>query len=123
MAGRPPGRPRRAVEDAVESAEAAIALSPQDTQHRRDSATAGRQDGAGEQHWDVRPGRTGEQIGKDSKPIGLTRRQRIRSARGKTGVLHPIRRIGALSRGNLAGPRQIESVVNSNLANAQLGAH
>jgi hypothetical protein len=33
-------------------------------------------------------------------------------------MLHPIRRIGALSRGNLAGPRQIESVVNSNLANA-----
>jgi hypothetical protein len=33
-------------------------------------------------------------------------------------VLHPIRRIGALSRDNLAGPRQIESVVNSNLVNA-----
>jgi hypothetical protein len=28
-------------------------------------------------------------------------------------VLHPICRIGALIRGNLAGPRQIESVVNS----------
>jgi hypothetical protein len=33
-------------------------------------------------------------------------------------VLHPICRIGALSRGNLAGLRQIESVVNSNLVSA-----
>jgi hypothetical protein len=43
-------------------------LSPQDTQHRCDGAPAGRQDGAGEQHQGVRPGRTGEQIGKDSEP-------------------------------------------------------
>jgi hypothetical protein len=33
-------RPRRAVEDTVEGAEAAIALTPQDTQHRRDGAPA-----------------------------------------------------------------------------------
>jgi hypothetical protein len=55
---------------------------------------------------------------KDSEPIGETRRQRIRSAGGKKGVLHPICRIGALSRDNLAGLRQIESVVNSNLVYA-----
>jgi hypothetical protein len=49
-------------------------------------------------------------LGKRDLPIDEKRWQRI-----KTGVLHPIRRIGALSRGNLAGPRQIEPVVNSNL--------
>jgi hypothetical protein len=67
----------------------ALILGPQ--RRRRDGAPTGRQDGAGEQHQGVRPGRTGEQIGKDSKPIGETRRQRIGSARGKTGArLRPI---------------------------------
>ena len=73
---------------------------------RCDGAPAGRQDGASEQHQGVRPGRMGEQIGKDSEPIDETRRQRIRSAGGKTGArlavtwLRPQRRsqeIGAWS--------------------------
>jgi hypothetical protein len=34
---------------------------------------------------------------------------------GKSGVLHPICRIGALNRGNLAAMRQIESAVSSRL--------
>src|ERR1035437_1208749 len=43
-----PGRPLRAVEDTVESAEAAIAIPSQDAQRRRDGAPAWRQDDAGE---------------------------------------------------------------------------
>ena len=46
----------------MEGAEVGITLSPQDTQRRRDGAPAGRKDGAGEQEWNVRPSRTGEQI-------------------------------------------------------------
>ena len=39
------------------------------------------------------------------------------------GVLHPIRRIGALNRGNLATVRQIESAAASNLACASRNGH
>jgi hypothetical protein len=62
------GRPCRPVEDTVEGAKVGIAFAPQDAQRRRDGSPTRRQDDAGEQHQNVRPGRTREQIGKFHEP-------------------------------------------------------
>ena len=48
------------VEDTMEGAEGGITIAPQDAQCRRDGAPTRRQDDAGDQDEDVRPGRTGE---------------------------------------------------------------
>jgi hypothetical protein len=56
------GRTRRPVEDPMEGAEIRIAFAPKDTQRRCGGSSTGRQDGAGEQHQNVRPGRAREQI-------------------------------------------------------------
>lgn len=66
----------------------------------------------------IRPGGTREQIGEDCKPGHKTRRERIARAGKKTGVLHPIGRIGLLNRSNLVQLRQIESANRSILARA-----
>jgi hypothetical protein len=58
-----PGRPRRPIEDPMEGAEIGITFAPKDTQRRCDGSSTGCQDGAGEQHQNVRPGRACEQIG------------------------------------------------------------
>ena len=109
LARHGPGRPRRPVEDTVEGAKVGIVFAPEDAQRRRDGSPAWRQDDAGEQHQDVRPGRTGEQIREAHEPRQETFRQRRpRRAGEKMGVLHPIGRIGALNRGNIASVRQIE---------------
>jgi len=58
-------------------------------------------------------------VNRSAKP---TSRDRNRSAsgaqtnRGKNRVLHLIRRIGALNRGNIITPRQIESACSARLA-------
>ena len=101
-----PGRPRRAVEDTVESAEAGVVISSQDAQRRRDGAPAWRQDDAGDQQQDVRPGRARKQIGEPLQPEQQALRERIRRGEEKMGALHPIRRIDALNRGNRACARQ-----------------
>jgi hypothetical protein len=101
-----PGRPRRAVEDTVESAEAGVVISSQDAQRRRDGAPAWRQDDAGDQQQDVRPGRARKQIGEPLQPEQQALRERIRRGEEKMGALHPIRRIDALNRGNRAHARQ-----------------
>jgi hypothetical protein len=108
-----PRRPRCSVEDAVESAEIGIAISSQDAQRRRDGAPAGRQDDAGEQQEDIRPRRAREQIGEPCEPGQQAWRKRIRGDGQTMGVLHPMRRIDALNRGNLARVRQIESTISS----------
>src|SRR5215831_8897603 len=97
----------------MEGAEVGITISPQDTQRRRDGASAGRQDGAGEQQRNVHPGRAGEQVGETREPGKEAWRERIGGGAGwKTGVLHPRGRIAELIRGNLADVRQIESVIS-----------
>ncbi len=118
------GRPGCAIEDTMEGAEVGIAIPPQNTQRRRDGAPAGRQDDAGEQYQNVRPGRAREQIGEPREPGQESLRQRrTRRAGEKMGVLHPIGRIGALNRGNLAIVRQIESAGASSLACASRNGH
>ena len=108
----------------MEGAEAGIVIPPQDAQRRRDGAPAGRQNDAGKQHQAVRPGRAGEQIGEPREPGQKSFRQRrARRAGEKTGVLHPIGRIGALNRGNLAAMRQIESARSSSLASMRYERH
>ena len=96
----------------MESAEAAIAISSQNAQCRRDGAPAGRQDDAGEKHQNVRPRRAREQIGEPREPGQEAFRQRRTKRVGETmGVLHPIPRIDALNRGKHAPARQIESAI------------
>ena len=80
----------------MEGGEAGIVIAPQDAQRRRDGAPARRQDDAGEQHQDVRPGRAGEQIGEAREPGEKARRQRRARGREETGMSHPIRRINSL---------------------------
>src|SRR6202035_1684232 len=70
----------------------------------------------GEQNHDVRPGRAREQISKPREPSKQAWRERIGRDGEKTGMLHPIGRINALNRGNLAKVRQIESARSSRLA-------
>ncbi len=102
LARHGPGRPCCTVEDAVEGTEVGIAFAPQDAQRRRDGAPARRQDDAGEQHQNVRPGRTREQIGEPREPRQEALGQRRPGRAGeKMGMLHPIGRISALNRGNL----------------------
>jgi len=109
-----PGRPRRPVEDTMEVAEVRIAISPQDAQCSRDGTPTRCQDGAGEQQWDVRPRRTGEQVHEPtSRPASAAGADRKNGE--QMGVLHPIRRIAVLNRGNLVAVRQIESAVSSRL--------
>ena len=99
-------------------------FASQDAQRRRDGSPAGRQDDAGEQHQNVRPGRTREQIGEPHEPRQKAFRQwRPRRAGEKMRVLHLIGRIGALNRGNIAPPRQIESACPSGLARARRNRH
>src|SRR5215831_17450658 len=107
----------------MEGAEVGIAISPQDTQRRRDGASAWRQDGAGEQQRNVRPGRAGEQVGETREPGKKAWRERIGGASWKTGVLHPRGRIAELIRGNLADVRQIESVISLILVATALIEH
>src|SRR5215831_16911644 len=64
----------------MEGAEVGITISPQDTQRRRDGASAGRQDGAGEQQRNVHPGRAGEQVGETREPGKEAWRERIGGA-------------------------------------------
>jgi hypothetical protein len=54
-------RPTVPVEHAMEIGEARYRAQPQDAQGRGDGPPSGRQDGAGEQHQQVSPGRSGEQ--------------------------------------------------------------
>ena len=84
----------------MESAEGGITIAPQDAQCRRDSAPTRRQDDAGDQDEDVRPRRTGKQIGEAREPGHEALRQRSAGRAGeKPEVLHPIGRIGVLNRG------------------------
>jgi len=99
----------------MEVAEVRIAISPQDAQCSRDGTPTRCQDGAGEQQWDVRPRRTGEQVHEPDEPGQQARRERIGRTGEQMGVLHPIRRIAVLNRGNLVAVRQIESAVSSRL--------
>jgi hypothetical protein len=96
----------------MEGAEVGIAISPEDTQRRRHGASTGRQDSAGEQQRNVRPGRAGEQVGETREPGKKAWRERIDGAGCKRGVLHPKGRIAELIRGNLVDVRQIESVIS-----------
>ena len=80
-----PGRPCGTVENAVEGTEVGIAISPEDAQRRGDGAPARRQDHAGEQHQDVRPGWTGEQIGQPRELRKKARAAAIRKRWGEDG--------------------------------------
>ena len=63
-------------EDTMEGAEVGITIAPQDAQCRCDGAPTRRQDDAGDQDEDVRPRRTGEQIGEAAEPGHEALRQR-----------------------------------------------
>ena len=108
----------------MEVTKVGIAFAPQESQRRRNGSPAGRQDGASEQYQNVRPGRTREQIGEAhqprQKPFGQWRPRR---AGEKMRVLHLIGRIGALNRGNIVPPRQIELACPPRLARARRNRH
>jgi hypothetical protein len=97
-----PGRPRRPIKDPMGGAEIRIAFAPKDKQRGCDGSPTARQDAAGKQQQNVRPGRARE-IGappsRDRKhsasgdPDGLGRRLR---------VFHLIGRIRVPNRGNIS---------------------
>ena len=71
----------------MEGAKGGITIAPQDAQCRRDRAPTQRQDDAGDQDEDVRPRRTGEQIGEAREPGHEALRQRIQTSWEKPEVL------------------------------------
>ena len=108
----------------MKRAEVTIALAPEDAQRRGDGAPARCQDHAGKQHQDVRPARRRKQIGEHCEAGDKAPRQRRTGrTRKRMGMSHPIRRINALNRGNLAAPRQIESATSSALSRTGLIVH
>ena len=68
----------------MESAKGGITIAPQDAQCRRDRAPTRRQDDAGDQDEEVRPRRTGEQIGEAREPGHEALRQRSADELGRS---------------------------------------
>jgi len=73
---------------------------------------AWRQDDAGDQQQDVRPGRARKQIGEPLQPEQQALRERIRRGEEKMERCIPSVESTALNRGNRAHARQIESTIS-----------
>ena len=91
----------------MEGAKVGITIAPQDAQCRCDGAPTRRQDDAGDQDQDVRPGRTGEQIGEAREPGHKLPGSGEPDELGRSRSVASHGTIGVLNRGNLPADKSI----------------